>query len=126
MQESDVTLLAQLSTGITTAVQVTGVLQGADQARMSYASEIMRGELYALLRGEGEYGESLRDVADNTVPEDRAIDLLVATCTERIAAFRGWGSFEAYADSRPPVRLSTPVEGSAKGRRKRLPSGLVV
>ena len=62
MQESDVTLLAQLSAGITTAVQVTGVPQGTDHATMSYASEIMRGELYALLLGKGEYGEALNVV----------------------------------------------------------------
>ena len=76
MQDFYVTLLARLSTGITMAVQVTGVLQGADQATMSYASDIMRGELHALLHGKGEYGEALQGVDVGTVSEIDAISLL--------------------------------------------------
>ena len=88
MPESDVALLARLSTGVSMAVQVTGVLQGADQATMSYASDIMRGELHALLHGKGQYGEALQRVDVGTESEFDAVSLLVVTCTEKIAAFR--------------------------------------
>ena len=91
MQEPDGKLVAQLATGITMAVMMTGVLHGADEATMSHASAIMRGELNSLMQGKGEYGDALQGVENGTVSEGDALALVVASCVERIAAFREAG-----------------------------------
>ena len=70
------------------AVNLTGVLDGADDETLSHAGKIVCGEVKALLYGEGEYGEALHGVADDTVSEAHAMSLVVAACVEKIALFR--------------------------------------
>ena len=73
------------------AVLMTGVLKGADEATETHASGIMLGELKALLRCEGAYGDAMHRVANGTMSEGDALALVVGTCTEKIAAFREAG-----------------------------------
>ena len=91
MPESDVDVIVTLAMGIMSAVYLTGILEGADDDTLSYAGNVARGELKALLVGEGEYGEALQGVANGTVSDAHPMSLVVATCIERIAAFREAG-----------------------------------
>ena len=77
--------------GVMIAVNLTGVLEGADDETLSHAGKVACGEVKALLEGEGEYGEALQGVAINTVSEAHAMSLVVAVCIEKIAAFREAG-----------------------------------
>lgn len=79
---------ADLTTFVVLAVRATGVLEGASEATMEYAAGIIESEFKAFCNGEGDYGDALRAVNSGTKPEGTALALLVATCAEKIVAFR--------------------------------------
>ena len=88
MQESDVDVIISLSVGVTIAVTLTGVLQGADDDTLSHAGNVACGEVKALLGGEGEYGEALQGMEDGAVSEGHVLVLVAKTCVTKIAEYR--------------------------------------
>lgn len=88
MEDSDEAAIVKLATGIMMAVNMTGVLDGADEATMSYAGDVTRGELISFTHGEGEYGEALQGLDDGTVSVGNALVLVVSTCVKKIAEYR--------------------------------------
>ena len=92
MQEFDDDLIIQLSTRISIAVHMTGVLADADEATIEHAKNVTRGELVSMLRGEGIYREPMEGLEDGAVPEGHLMILVAGASVKKIAAFRGAGS----------------------------------
>ena len=84
-------LVTKFSAGLMTAVRITGVLDGANHATMTHATEVMRRELKALANGEGEYGEALRAIEDGALHEGFTMALVITKCVEKINAFKRKG-----------------------------------
>ena len=103
MPESHDDLLIQLSTRISIAVHMVGVLADADEATIEHAKDITHGELVSLLRGEGKYGEALQGLADGTVSEGHVLVLVTKTCVRKIAEYREVESLREFATFREAV-----------------------
>ena len=82
---------ADLATGITMAVQATGVLDGADNATETYAATVMREELEAFCDPYGAYGEVLQECMKGTMDDGEALAMVVTTCIGKIKSFRETG-----------------------------------
>ena len=98
MHEFDDEMIIQLSTRISIAVHMTGVLADADEATIEHAKEVTRGELVSMLRGKGIYREFMQGLEAGTVPEGRLMVLVAKESVEKIAAFRGMGSLRDLSD----------------------------
>ena len=81
-------LITDLATGLMLAVTATGVLKGANEETITYAGDVMEGELAKFCEGQGEYGVNLERVAAGSMHEGVAVASLVANCVDKIAVFR--------------------------------------
>ena len=88
MQELDEDLIVQLSTRISLALHMTGILEDADEATIEHAREVTRGEFLSMLRGEGEYLEAMQGLEDGTVPEGRLMILVAGASFRKISKYR--------------------------------------
>ena len=80
-----------LATGVMLAVQATGVLEGANDATLDYATGVLREQVESFLDCASDYGDALEAVRKGTMTEGEALALVVGKCVEQIALFKQSG-----------------------------------
>ena len=82
---------ADVATGLVLAVQATGVLKGANDATVTYATAVMQEQVETFCDSKGAYGDALGSVRKGTMTEGEALALVVYMCVEQIELFKQTG-----------------------------------
>ena len=80
-----------VATGVMMAVQATGVLKGANDATITFATGVFLEHVETFCDPEGVYGDALGSVRKGTMTEGEALALVVGKCVEEIAMFKQSG-----------------------------------